>query len=209
MNSDTSEWIWQQIESTIGNIVDSFSSEEKNKFGFRLTYEKKTRNVIFSEYELIRNELKQKIYSDAERPKAKIDQHKIAACFCKALIQKKVFSFDIDDSITPRMLLSNYELAYTVSLRIIYIYLLDYYSGTGNYEIFQKLMEQKTLAVPDTTVTHDKYHEGRKKTLALNDYYGISFDLLTYSDMMYWIEHYNRQILENLIIVEPFDIDKK
>ena len=153
--------------------------------------------MILNEYRIVRDELKRKCYSESNRFNSRIDQHKIAACFCKALIQKKVFSFIVNDNISSKMLLSNYELAYTVSLRIIYIYLIDYYILQNSIDCLNKLIKQECLLVPETTESHDAYHEGRMKTLALNDYYGIPFDLLTYADMMYWIEYYNRQIIEN------------
>lgn len=203
----TFDWVWTQIYQTINNIESGIDETARNNYHFRLTYgdEQKTKDVIFSEYGLVRDDLKSKCYSDAERASAKIDQHKIAACLCRTLIQKKVFSFDVDNAIPREMLLSNYELAYTVSLRIIYIYLLDYYSRFEDKKYLDKLINQKCLKVPETTASHDAYHEGRLKTLALNDYYGLPVDLLTYADMMYWIEHYNKQIIENRIIVDPSD----
>ena len=34
-----------------------------------------------------------------------------------------------------------------------------------------------------------------------------TFDVLTYSDMMFWIEYYNRQLLENALIPMPLDVE--
>ena len=48
---------------------------------------------------------------------------------------------------------------------------------------------------PPTNPGHDSYPYGRIKALALNDIYGIDFDLLAYADMMYWIEDYNKTLL--------------
>ena len=199
------DWVWKQISQTIEDITNTIDINEKDKYRFHLTYGDQTKKNVFSEYNLIRDDLKRKCYSEFDRSTAKIDQHKIAACFCRALIQKKVFSFNIDNSISSKMLLSNYELAYTVSLRIIYFYLIDYYSRFEDRKFLERLVDQKCLKVPETTGSHDAYHEGRLKTLALNDYYGLPVDLLTYADMMYWIEHYNKQIIEDMILVAPSD----
>ena len=49
---------------------------------------------------------------------------------------------------------------------------------------------------PETNPGHDSYVLGRIKTLALNDIYGNDFDVLTYADMLFWIEKYNRKLLE-------------
>ncbi len=53
-----------------------------------------------------------------------------------------------------------------------------------------------------TTIGHDTYKIGRIKAMALNDINNIPFDLLGYSDMLFWIEHFNRQIIENTINVK-------
>lgn len=201
MKNATYDWIWGQIEKSIVDIEAQFDSMEKDSFNFSRTYGDKTKYIVRDQYKIVRNDLKLKCYAD-QTTDNKIDQHKIASCFCKALIQKKVFSFIVNDNISQNMLLSNYKLAYIVSLRIIYIYLIEYYYRSGQSNLAERLMDQKTLIVPETTETHDGYNTGRIKTLAINDYYGIEFDLLTYADMMYWIEHYNRQLIEGKIQIK-------
>lgn len=115
--------------------------------------------------------------------------------------------FDATDDAPIEMLRSNYALAYNISLQIVYFYLLDYYLRHGPKDCYDKLQKQESLIPPPTTVKHDTYHLGRIKTLALNDYYGIEFDLLNYSSAMYWIELYNRQLLEERYIVDPMNLD--
>ena len=98
-----------------------------------------------------------------------------------------------------RMFTINYELAYTVSLGFIYATLIAQYKNIGREDFAEKLLQQKTLIVPKTSLGHDEYHDGRIHTLALNDIYGNTFDILTYSDMMFWIEYYNRQMIEDTL----------
>lgn len=206
MTSKSFNWIWQQIEETIGDVDRQFSPEVKAQQNFQWVYGGETKKIIEKEYLILRNDLKLRCYAgtrDAQGNENLIDQHKIAACMCKAFIQKKIFTFTINDNISQEMLLSNYEVAYAVSLRIIFLYLIEYYLTHSHTEYAQVLIDMKKLMVPETTVTHDAYNMGRIKTLALNDYYGFDFDILTYSDMMYWIEHYNRQLIENTIQVKP------
>ena len=81
----------------------------------------------------------------------------------------------------------------------MYTTLLAQYRRIGMLEYADRLAEQGMLLVPQTSPGHDEYHDGRIHTLALNDIYGNTFDLLTYSDMMFWIEYYNRQKLEGTI----------
>lgn len=203
MKIETFEWIWEQIQETIDEIINRFDSSDLGaSFDFRLLHGKETKNVIKNRYIEIRDELKRMCYPAAKFDEARLDQHKLAACFCKAIIDKKVFAFDINDQTPEEMIRSNYELAYISGLRIVQIYMMDYYSyhyGEDS-EYLRWLNREKGLYGPRTT--HDSYHLGRIKTLALNDYYGIEFDVLTYADMMFWIEYYNRQKIENKIDIE-------
>ncbi len=209
MKATTFEWLWEQVTDSIKNIENSLSkivmSDGKSavdSYRFVRTYGDRTKEIIKREYDKIRTKLKSQCYDtdhDENGEENRIDQHKIAACFCQTLLHKKVFSFEISQDTPVPMLLSNYELAYTVSLRIVYFYLIESYLNDGNEAIAYKLVEQKTLMVPRTSSSHDEYNIGRIKTLALNDSYGLELDLLTYADMMYWIEFYNRLLLEGRI----------
>ncbi len=38
--------------------------------------------------------------------------------------------------------------------------------------------------------------------MALNDMYAIDFDILTYADMLYWIEKYNKEELQKLVFAD-------
>lgn len=200
MKVETFKWVWAQIQKTIDEIQGRFIlSGVSDSFNFQLLYGERTEDFIKNRYIEIRDELKRMCYPETKFDDALLDQHKLAACFCKAIIDKKVFTFDINDQTPEEMIRSNYELAYISGLRIIQIFMLDYYKETygEESEYVNWLKKEGGLYGPHTS--HDPYHLGRIKTLALNDYYGIEFDVLTYADMMFWIEHYNRQIIENKI----------
>ena len=208
MKRETFDYIWGQIEKSILAIENQFDPDIKLKWNFRRAYGQEYCEIIKSEYETIRDQLKARCYKkavDDEVDDNKVDQHKIAACFCYAFLQRKAFAFDLNDDIPAKMLLSNYMLAYSVSLQIIYLYMIDLYLSSADREkkeLASVLEKKGHLSVPETTKTHDPYNLGRAKTLALNEYHNISFDLLAYADMMYWVEHYNRQCLEHDYIVE-------
>ena len=211
MQTETFDWLWQQMKTDIEAIENEMltyntTDTTANPFSFKLTYGSSTKQTIYEAYLKIKTDLKKRCYAseiNEEKEFNLVDQHKIAACFCKAFIDKKVFTFELKENTPPDMILSNYTLAYTISLRLIFLYLMDYYSDyQTNLDLqlktkcLNKLQKNQTLLVPETTPSHDKYHLGRIKTLALNDYYGIPLDLLTYADMMFWIEHFNKLILE-------------
>lgn len=215
MEKETFDYLWKQFDKTIKSVESQFEKDVKEKWHFRRVYGQEYSEIIHSEYDEIRDQLKSRCYKRSVEGGIndnKIDQHKIAACFCYAFLRRKAFSFDLNDDISPEMLLSNYQLAYLVSLQVIYLCLIDLYlsyKDEKKHILADKLQHQGTLLVPETTKTHDTYHIGRIKTLALNEYHNISFDLLSYADMMYWVEHYNRQLLECSYNVSATDPNKR
>ncbi len=201
MKDETFSWLWKEIDASTQSIMNRLN---QNSQVVKLTYGSMGERVIRKRYDQIRDELKSRCYSElvcGGSDDNLIDHHKIAACFCKALIDKKLLKFKMDARSTGELLRSNYELAYTVSLRIVHLYMIYHYQVDGRMDLAEKLKKNGCLYSPETTPSHDSYDLGRIKTLALNDHYGIEFDLLTYADMMFWLEYYNRQLLESQIDV--------
>lgn len=208
MKDETFNWIWRQIELSAESIETEIMKRYSGKEScdFHRTYGGNAEKIIFREYTAIKDRLKARCYENQADAEDRIDHHKIAACCCLALLNKKFFSFKICEDIPQEILLSNYNLAYTASLWIVYFHLVDAYSEAENEELRAlalKLIDQGGLCVPKTTSTHDKYNIGRVKMLALNDLYHVEFDLLAYADMMFWVEHYNRQLLEGKVVPAP------
>ena len=151
-------------------------------------------------YESTKKELKQLYHynsnSDEER---RIDIHKIAACFASVLMEYKVFRYEIDEQVSDEVFLSNARLAFSVSMAIIKDGLLYKYkddSDKVNWLITHKLY------MPQTTEGHDTFILGRVKTLMLNSIFLDKFDILSYSDMLDWVELFNIMILEDKKAVE-------
>lgn len=201
MKKKSFEYIWNEsILNTIESLEGIFCDEDKEKYKFRRRDIYNLRKNIYSDYNTIRNDLKSNYYNNnidnSNIKKGKIDNHKIAACICYSLIKNKVFSFEVYDNMPEDMYLINYNVAYTSSLNFMYYSLISQYILKGQKDIAHKLLSNGSLYVPKTSEGHDEYNKGRIKTLALNDLYGNDFDILTYSDMVFWIEYYNRQLIE-------------
>lgn len=210
MKDETFKYIWNEIIlKSISSLEKCFTKEEKEKYKFSTRDLRKIEKKINADYDSIKKHLKINYY-DATKSnqdsKNRIDNHKIAACICYSMLRNKVFSFEVRDDMPKRMFAINYELAYTVSLGIIFTTLVAQYKNVGRNDLAEKLLQQRMLLVPQTSSGHDEYHEGRIHTLALNDIYGNIFDVLTYSDMMFWIEYYNRQKIEQTLI--PISLNK-
>ena len=94
---------------------------------------------------------------------------------------------------------SNYTLAFLTGIHILYLCMLSDYERNGEDKLAALLKKQATFVFPKTNRGHDEYLQGRVKTLALNDIYAIDFDVLTYADMLYWIEKYNKDELQKLM----------
>ena len=210
MKNETFKYIWNEIIlKTINSFEMLFTEEEKNRYRFRISRLNKSERKVFSDYNSIKCHLKNNYYDATKKNqdlKNRIDNHKIAACICCSLLRNKIFSFDVYENMPKRMFTINYELAYTVSLGFIFATLVAQYKNIGRDDLANKLLQQGTLIVPETSFGHDEYHDGRIHTLALNDIYGNTFDILTYSDMMFWIEYYNRQVIENTL--NPVSLNK-
>ena len=97
---------------------------------------------------------------------------------------------------------SNYTLAFLSGIHILYLCMLADYEKSNQKELATLLKRQATFIFPETNKGHDEYLQGRVKTLALNDMYAIDFDILTYADMLYWIEKYNKDELQKLLDTE-------
>lgn len=203
MKDVTFRYIWNEnILNTISSLEASFDESERVKYNLRVRNLSKLQNQIYEDYDSIKRNLKSNYYDATKGDRAddnRIDNHKIAACLCYSLLQNKVFGFDVQRDMPQRLFTINYELAYTVSLSFVFTTLVAQYKKVGREDLANKLLEQQKLLVPQTSHGHDEYHDGRIHALALNDIYGNTFDVLTYSDMMFWIEFYNRQLLEQTL----------
>lgn len=208
MQRETYDYLWDRFEECMVKVENSFSDKIKSEFDFHRAHASSAyKEVILRQYENIRDDLKKILYqNDSDLNDRRLDQHKIAACFSSAFIIQKAFVFSINNSTPRKMIRSNYELAYRAGLAVIYLFLLDYYRNSDP-AVLDKILNTKKLFVPETTQKHDEFNLGQIKRLALTDYYGKDLDLLGYSDMFYWIEHYNRQRLEMNVEIIPYSVD--
>lgn len=198
----TYNYIWEraikpQIENIARFLKESYAAEQHCSFEIRgLTEYKK---VLYTSFIETKNDLEQKFFYmviNQNGDENCIDIHKISACFCKSVIKNKIFRFKLIDNIPDQIFLCNYWAAFSISLGVMYLNLLAEYKQNAQIAQYNKLKERKQFFFPPTNPGHDSYPYGRIKALALNDIYGIDFDLLAYADMMYWIEDYNKSMLK-------------
>lgn len=150
-------------------------------------------------YESTKKELKQLYHYNSNDEIQRIDIHKVAACFASVLMEYKIFRYEINEQINDEVFLSNAQLAFSVSLAIIKDNLL--YKYRGDSDKANQIATHK-LYMPQTTEGHDTFSLGRVKTLMLNSIFGGKFDILSYSDMLYWVELFNIMVLEDKKAIE-------
>ena len=173
--------------------------QEDYKVKLDLSDEK--REKVYLEYEEIRIEVRNNYFNTGNNDENKIDVHKICACITGALLKVRLVSFDMNDRNIPKTIVySNYAIAFLGAIYVMYLLLLSDYEHDGEMILYNKLKKQATFFFPETNEGHDSYIQGRIKTLALNDIWGIDFDVLTYADMLFWIEKYNKDMLKRVLI---------
>lgn len=198
----TYDFMWERvIKPQIKNIAQflekSYAAKQNCNFEIRGLTEYK--EVLFTSFNKTKKDLEEKFFYMVINQNGDgncIDIHKVSACFCKSVIENKIFRFKLIDNIPDQIFLCNYWAAFSISLGVMYLNLLAEYMRDEKIDQYNKLKEQKQFYFPPTNLGHDSYPFGRIKALALNDIYGIDFDLLAYADMMYWIEDYNKSMLE-------------
>ena len=204
MNKEkTYHFLWgRAIEPQIMNIAQLLENLYfvKQNYDFQIRELNEYKECLYANYIETRDSLKDKFFFMGIKEKSDdnlIDIHKISACFCKSIIENKVFRFKLKEEILVPVLLCNYCAAFSISLGIMYLNLLAEYKKAGKIDQYNKLKNQKQFYFPPTNPGHDSYPYGRIKAMALNDIYGRSFDLLAYAEMMYWIEEYNKNMLRS------------
>jgi len=209
MKDATFEYIWKNIVlpsidkvAELCNECDKIKDYEFKKRDLRVVYHR-----MIGDYDIVRRQLKNRYYKvdDNDDEKNLIDTHKIAACLCYSMICNKPFSFLIKENMPKKIFLSNYSVAYYASIGFIYASLIAEYNINRKGEFAAKLQEYGKMYEPPVSKGHNDYNEGRIYALAQNDIYGNTFDILAYADMMYWIELYTRQKVENTINPVPLD----
>jgi hypothetical protein len=192
------DYIWDNIVVPLTQELSEYIKKKDACANIRANVSTQDKEALKNLYNQARDELKL-LYHYNTGEDCKIDIHKVAACFASVIMQYQIIEFEIDENTTDDMYLSNARLAYSVSLAIIKDHLI--YKYQDHPDILTELLE-KNLRMPETSDGHDEFSLGRIKTLMLNDIFLGKFDVLSYSDMLFWVELFNIMILENKCVVD-------
>ncbi|MDO5541578.1 MAG: hypothetical protein Q4F83_16185 [Eubacteriales bacterium] len=190
-------YLWEQgIKQAVCNVVEEISENQKKRYDICVDLSDEVQERVYNAYNDYRLLIRKQYFDVGEKDEKRIDGHKICACITGALLDVKLISFQLKETNIPlQILYSNYAVAFLAGMHVMYLLLLSDYLKEEDYDSFRELDNQKTFIFPETSAGHDPYVQGRIKTLALNDIYGNDFDVLTYADMLYWIELYNKHVI--------------
>lgn len=198
MTEETFLYLWQQgIVKAAKDVVADISPELIEKYKVKLEISDLMYDKLYKEYHKYRQQIRERYFDVGENDENLMDGHKICACITGALLNIHLVSFDRGIKDIPlSVVYSNYAISFLSGIYIQYLFLLSDYMRDNNMESFNILKDQATFYFPPTNKGHDSYVCGRIKTLALNDTYGNDFDVLTYADMLFWIEKYNKDLIQ-------------
>ncbi len=197
MKIETFDYLWEQgIVKAAQNVVSEIPADVRSRYNLTIDVSKEMCKKLYLEYEEIRLRVRNNYFNTGSNDENKMDGHKICACITGALLNVRLVSFDILDGKMPKSVLySNYAIAFMAAIYIMFLFLLSDYEKKGMTKCYNDLIDKSTFEFPETNLGHDSYVQGRIKTLALNDICGVDFDVLTYADMLFWIEKYNKEII--------------
>lgn len=199
MKIETFEYIWRQgIIKAVQDVFDGISPTLREKYSVRIDVSDTMCQKLYHQYEDVRILVRKKYFDTGKDEENKIDGHKICACITGALLNVRIINYEMSDEEMPvKVVYANYEVAFLSAIYVMYLFLLSDFERDGKTECYEELKNQATFVFPKTNPGHDPYVQGRIKTLALNDLCGNVFDVLTYADMLFWIERYNKEMIYN------------
>ena len=197
MKKETFLYLWGQgIVKAASDIVAELPDDLKEEYNVVLNVTDSEFDKLYNEYETFRKNVRQRYFDVGKDDKNLMDGHKVCSCITGALLNVRLVTFDEKTENMPmEIVYSNYAIAFLSGIYIQYLFLLSDYLELHDTDGFEILKEQATFYFPETNAGHDSYVTGRIKTLALNDMYGNDFDVLTYADMLFWIEKYNKHLI--------------
>lgn len=163
-----------------------------------------------------RKELKSEYYGKDYTDKHRMDFHKLSAIFCRTLIEYKLFDFDVNQCekfIDQRKInrtntdwlvknaLVNFRMAFYTSVVFLYQSMLFKYSN--DVVIYNRLKMHKCLDLYKSAGINvdGKVHESFENCIVLDlakrDINNRSFDYFMYSTIMFQLEEYNYNLLQN------------
>ena len=174
------------------NTFKNLSANDVKTYQVNLDISIDFKNRLFQAYNCYRDILHKYYFNGGNN--ALIDRHKISSCIIGALTICRPVSYLMTRNVPIDVFLSNYKIAFFAGVKSLYLLRIAQWAKDGNMaDCADALCKQGMFKFPKTQQGHDEYSFGRIKALALTHGYGQPFDILAYSDMLYWIERFNEE----------------
>lgn len=200
MNDETKKVLWEAgIKTTIQAVYGTIPKADVDRFHVKALIDKKQKDKVFAEYEKQRAIFKDSFFETGKAGKNRIDNHKIVSALMCALLHNRCIEYDLDKSLPKQIYLANYYVSFLAGVRCLFLLRIGTDAYLKRNAWAEMLMEQKNFRFPTTSKGHDPYVLGRVKALALSDANQAPFDLLGYADMLFWIEKFNMDHIEQSV----------
>lgn len=206
--------IWEKIITPTLQVVREECDEDfRNSCDLEIKEIEKWKKTLEEKYRTLRSKLKDVCYGDS-KDVALLDGRKIAAIFCRALIEEKAYRFDTDRAYeimsNKKRTLSkvgfnrwavdnvyiNYKVAYYVSLQLVYFTLLHDLVSSKRSELARSLNEVGHLYRYPYPSDSDSFDINIIIGLARMDLAGEDLDMFLFAMQLYQTEMYTISKLE-------------
>ena len=218
-NNDESRHYAQIWDKVIKDLLSAVEEECDKEFSESCDLQMKPlgewKKSLETEYRILRRSLKESCYGN-RKDKGVLDGRKLAAIFCKALINEKVFCYDTNKAFNllekkkrelapdafniwaAHNVFLNYKLAYYVSLQLVYLTLLEALLTSEQVKEATKLNDIGHLFHYPSAPNADSFDVNIIVGLARADFSGKDIDMFIFAMQLYQIEMYTVEKLQNM-----------
>lgn len=217
--SDESRHYAQIWDKVIKDLLPVIEDECDNAFSescdLKMKPPEEFKRSLETEYRTLRRSLKESCYGNRE-DNGVLDGRKLAAVFCKALINKKAFCYDTSKALgiyeerkkelapeafnlwAVHNVFLNYKLAYYVSLQLVYFTLMETLLKLGQTKDAKNLNTLGHLFRYPPEPAADSFDINIIIGLARADFSGKDIDMFMLAMQLYQIEMYTVEKLQNM-----------
>lgn len=194
------------MHDEIASVFGSIPADVRDRYGMEESLEEAYRRAdayrwqVYGKYKAHNT----RMHEDYFRGRL-IDVHKILACFAAAMVDVDLLKYnrqmsEKDGNVHICVARAKYEVAVRSTLRFLYLFMQLVFDKHGKNALKAALVKQGTLVFPATRYEHGGWLYNRISALALNHILGNRIDILSYADMMFWVELYNEEHLGGNVV---------
>lgn len=202
MEKETFKYIWKQgIAKSAQDVFDGIDPGLRKEYSVSIDISDAMCERLYYQYDEVRCLVREKYFDIGQNGENRIDGHKICACITASLLNVRMINYEAAAKEIPmKVVYANYEVAFLSAIYVMYLFLLSDFERDGKKKCYDELKKTGYVCISRNQYRARYICTGTCKTLALNDLCGNDFDILTYADMLFWIEWYNKEQIYNKLL---------